>query len=90
MATVAVAVLLLLGGVIAWHGFGSATPFTAASLLPDFTALPTLSALSILILAYDGLELGPIMAEEIRNPARVIPRAVFLAGLSSASILPCT
>ncbi len=80
MATVAVAVLLLLGGAIAWHGYGSATPFTAASLLPDFTALPTLSALSILILAYDGLELGPIMAEEIRNPARVIPRAVFLAG----------
>ncbi len=80
MATVAVAVLLLVGGAVAWHGYGSATPFTAASLLPDFSALPTLSALSILILAYDGLELGPIMAEEIRNPARVIPRAVFLAG----------
>ena len=81
MATVAVAVLLLFGGVIAWHGYGSATPITAASLVPDFTALPTLGALSILILAYDGLELGPIMAEEIRNPARVIPRAVFLAGV---------
>ncbi len=80
MATVAVAVLLLFGGVIAWEAYGSATPITAASLVPDFSALPTLSALSILILAYDGLELGPILAEEIRNPARVIPRAVFLAG----------
>jgi amino acid transporter len=80
MATVAVAVLLLFGGAIAWHAYGSATPITSTSLLPDFTALPTLGALSILILAYDGLELGPIMAEEIRNPARVIPRAVFLAG----------
>jgi amino acid transporter len=80
MATVAVAVLLLVGGAIAWQAYGSATPITAASLVPDFSALPTLSALSILILAYDGLELGPILAEEIRNPARVIPRAVFLAG----------
>src|SRR5579862_4619107 len=80
MATVAVAVLLLVGGAIAWHAYGSATPITAASLVPDYSALPTLGALSILILAYDGLELGPVMAEEIRNPARVIPRAVFLAG----------
>jgi amino acid transporter len=80
MATVAVSVLLVFGGVIAWRLYGSATPITAASLVPDFSALPTWGALSILILAYDGLELGPIMAEEIRNPARVIPRAVFLAG----------
>ena len=80
MATVAVAVLLVLGGAFAWRAYGSATPITAASLSPDFTALPTLGALAILILAYDGLELGPVMAEEIRNPGRVIPRAVFLAG----------
>jgi amino acid transporter len=80
MATIAVAVLLLLGGAVAWRAYGSATPITAASLIPDLSALPTLSALSILILAYDGLELGPIMAEEIRNPGRVIPRAIFLAG----------
>ncbi len=75
LATVAVAVLLLVGGALAWHAYGSATPITAASLVPDYTALPTLGALSILILAYDGLELGPVMAEEIRNPGRVIPRA---------------
>ena len=80
LATVAVAVLLLVGGALAWHVYGSATPITAASLVPDYTALPTLGALSILILAYDGLELGPVMAEEIRNPGRVIPRAVFVAG----------
>ena len=80
IATVILAVLLVFGGVIAWRLYGSATPITAASLVPDYTALPTWAALSILILAYDGLELGPIMAEEIRNPARVIPRAVFLAG----------
>ena len=80
MATVAVSVLLVFGGAIAWRLYGSATPITAASLVPDYSALPTWGALSILILAYDGLELGPIMAEEIRNPARVIPRAVFLAG----------
>lgn len=80
LATVAVAVLLLVGGALAWHAYGSATPITAASLVPDYTALPTLGALSILILAYDGLELGPVMAEEIRNPGRVIPRAVFVAG----------
>ncbi len=81
LATVAVAALLLFGGMMAWRGHGAGTAITAASLVPDFTALPTLGALSILILAYDGLELGPIMAEEIRNPARVIPRAVFLAGV---------
>ena len=74
-----------LGG-IAWHAYGSATPITASSLVPDFTALPTLSAFAILILAYDGLELGPTMAEEIRNPGRVIPRAVFMAGVVIAVV----
>lgn len=81
IATVGVAALLLVGGVVAWQAYGSATPITAASLVPKFTVLPTFSAFAILILAYDGLELGPIMAEEIRNPGRVIPRAVFIAGV---------
>lgn len=39
-----------------------------------------MSSFGVLCLALVGLELGPIMGDEIRNPRQTIPRAVMLGG----------
>jgi glutamate:GABA antiporter len=69
------------GGALAWHELGSATTFTRAALLPDFTSLPTLASFAAMALAYVGLELGPILGGEIQNPRRSIARAVLVSCL---------
>ena len=69
------------GGALAWHELGSATSFSHAALLPDFTSLPTLASFAAMALAYVGLELGPILGGEIRNPRATIARAVLIACL---------
>ena len=69
------------GGALAWHELGSATAFTAAALLPDVTSLRTLSSFAAMALAYVGLELGPILGGEIKNPRPTIARAVLIACL---------
>jgi len=69
------------GGALAWHESGSATSFTHAALLPAFTSLPTLASFAAMALAYVGLELGPILGGEIRNPRPTIARAVLISCL---------
>ena len=81
IATLVVVTLMLVGGAIAWHEFGAATPMTAASLIPDLSSVATLGTFGILTLAYDGLELGPIMGDEIENPARTVPRSILISGI---------
>ena len=49
----------------------------AASLVPDICSSPlTLSTFAILILAFTGLELGPLLGDEIRDSARSVRRAI--------------
>jgi amino acid transporter len=81
IATWVAGALILGGGALAWHELGSATSFTPAALLPDFTSLPTLASFAAMALAYVGLELGPILGGEIQNPRRTIARAVLVACL---------
>jgi glutamate:GABA antiporter len=69
------------GGALAWHESGSATSFRPAALLPDFTSLRTLGSFAAMALAYVGLELGPILGGEIRNPRRTIAHAVLVSCL---------
>jgi amino acid transporter len=79
MATWMAGTIIFGGGALAWHEFGTATRFTWGALVPDLTSLPALASFSAMALAYVGLELGPIMGGEIRNPRRAIPRAVLIA-----------
>lgn len=79
VATWTVGALVLVGGVIAWHRFGAATPIYGASLVSNLTSLPALSSFATMVFAYSGLELAPILAEEIKNPKRAFARATFLA-----------
>lgn len=59
-------------------------PATTLHLLPD-ASLEKLNFWSQIALAFGGLELGAIMAGEIRDPERTIPRAAWLSGLAIAT-----
>jgi len=77
-------VLILLGGW-AVARFGSATPVTAASLVPAFD-YGTMSFWSLLCFGFAGFELAPLMAGEIRDPRRNLPRAIVISGALIAFI----
>jgi amino acid transporter len=73
--------LMMLAGVAAivcWRQ-GSATHFTASNMLPVWN-WDTVNFWSQIAFAFTGLELVSAMSEEVRDPRRTLPRAVFGAG----------
>jgi amino acid transporter len=58
---------------------GSATHFTMANMLPTWN-WDTVNFWSQIAFAFTGLELVSAMSEEVRDPRRTLPRAVFGAG----------
>lgn len=73
--------LLILVGVAAavcWK-HGSATHFTVANMMPTWN-WDTVNFWSQIAFAFTGLELVSAMSEEVRDPRRTLPRAVFGAG----------
>ncbi len=58
---------------------GAATHFTLQNMLPTWN-WDTVNFWSQIAFAFTGLELVSCMSEEIRNPRRTLPRAVFGAG----------
>jgi glutamate:GABA antiporter len=77
---------LLLVGLIALLHSGSATPITAAAVLPDFAKLPTVLFFANLCFGFAGLELAPCMAGEVVEPRKTFPRAIVISGLSIAAV----
>jgi amino acid transporter len=55
-------------------------------MMPDVSTFATLTFFATMTFAFAGLELGPIMSGEIRNPKRSIPRAMLVSGLIIAAI----
>jgi amino acid transporter len=85
-ATWVAAASVVLAGAFAWYRFGPATTITAAKVVPDFGAFATYTTLTTMALAYSGLELGPIMGGEIRDPRKVMPRAILISTTAIALI----
>ncbi len=85
-ATWVAAVLIVAAGAYAWHRFGAATSITPATVAPDLGSFATYTTLATMALAYSGLELGPIMGGEIRDPRKVMPRAILISTTSIALI----
>lgn len=80
VSTYLIAALLCgFGLVVAWR-FGSATHF---QFVPEAT-WGNLNFWSQIALAMTGLELAPILAGEIHNPGKNIPRAAWLSGFLGA------
>jgi amino acid transporter len=59
--------------------YGSATHFTVSNMMPAWN-WDTVNFWSQIAFAFTGLELVSAMSEEVRDPCRVLPRAVFGAG----------
>jgi glutamate:GABA antiporter len=81
-------ILVLVGAAVALRhgpGFGSATHFTARNMLPTLN-WDTINFWSQIAFAFTGLELVSAMSEEVRDPRRTLPRAVFGAGALIAFI----
>jgi len=73
--------LLMLVGIalLVYFRHGSATHFTAANMLPAWN-WDTVNFWSQIAFAFSGLELVSCMSEEVRNPRKTLPRAVFVSG----------
>lgn len=73
--------LLMLVAIAALVAFrhGSATQFTLANMLPAWN-WDTVNFWSQIAFAFTGLELVSAMSEEVRDPRRTLPRAVFGSG----------
>jgi len=73
--------LLMLVGIalLVYFKHGSVTHFTWANMLPTWN-WDTVNFWSQIAFAFTGLELVSAMSEEVRDPRRTLPRAVFGAG----------
>jgi glutamate:GABA antiporter len=81
IATWVTGAIVLGAGGLAWYRFGLATPIDANALKPDLRSLVTLGSFSAMAFAYSGLELGPILGGEIKDPRRTIARAMLITSI---------
>ena len=79
--------LLMLLGVAAWLMFhrGSVTQFTLKNALPTWN-LDTVNFWSQIAFAFTGMELVCAMSEEVKDPRRTFPRAIFASAVLIAGI----
>jgi glutamate:GABA antiporter len=70
--------LAVVAGLVCWK-HGSATQFTLRNMMPAWN-WDTVNFWSQIAFAFTGLELVSAMSEEVRDPRRTLPRAVFGAG----------
>jgi amino acid transporter len=75
--------ILIAGGAITWHRFGSATAFTIHTMTPSFRFRDVIFW-SLLIFAFGGCETASFMGDEINNTRRILPWALFVAGVTVA------
>lgn len=83
-AFIKAAIMLLLGAGGIYHvvRHGSANEFTVQTLTPQLSA--SLAFLPVIVYNYLGFELMSGAGEEMKDPARDVPRAVVFSGLAIA------
>ena len=77
--------MLVVAAALVWHRQGSATHFTFAGILPRWN-WDEVNFWPQLAFAFTGLELISTMSEEVRDPQKTLPRAVFGSGVLIALI----
>ena len=77
------ALIIIVLGFVAWRQFGSATSFAPRTFLPT-AHVQDMLFWSIIIFSFIGCESASLMAEEIKDARRNIPRALLLAGITIA------
>ncbi|MGB7847485.1 MAG: APC family permease [Candidatus Acidiferrum sp.] len=71
--------MLVAVGLIVYFKHGSVTQFTWSNMMPTWN-WDTVNFWSQIAFAFTGLELVSAMSEEVRDPRRTLPQAVFGAG----------
>lgn len=71
------AVLIILG--VAYYCMGKPIMLTHESFFPDFTKIGTIVLAASIFLFYGGMEMNAVHVQNMKNPARDFPRAIFLA-----------
>jgi glutamate:GABA antiporter len=78
--------VLVVLGVLAATRLGLASPLGPASFVSGIVSLDKLSFWAAICFAFAGLELSSVLAGEVVDAERTIPRAVVTSGLAIASI----
>lgn len=78
-------VILVCIGAWLWHVHGSVTHFTFSNMMPTWN-MATVNFWPQIAFAFTGLELVSAMSDEMKDPRRTLPRAIWGAGLSVALI----
>ena len=73
------AILVVLGVVYLVQGNRSAAPLTTHQLLPAWTGLGSVVLVVNSFFTYAGVEVTAVHVDELRNPGREYPRAIFVA-----------
>ena len=68
-----------------WRAHGSVTQFTWANMMPTWD-WGTVNFWPQIAFAFTGLEIASMMSEEVRDPRRTFPRAIFVSGALIAVI----
>ncbi|MFY9801784.1 MAG: APC family permease [Candidatus Acidiferrales bacterium] len=71
--------------VVLWRAHGSVTHFTWANMMPSWD-WGTVNFWPQIAFAFTGLEVASMMSEEVRDPRRTFPRAIFASGALIAVI----
>jgi amino acid transporter len=77
------AIIIVVLGFIVWRHFGSATSFAPRNFVPT-AHVQDMLFWSIVIFSFIGCESASLMAEEIKDAGRNIPRALLFAGVTVA------
>ena len=74
--------LLSVVGLVFVSQHGSVQPFSAGKLVPDLTDLSVLPFFGVVAFCFGGLELAPVMAGEIHDARRNVPRAIVISSIA--------
>jgi len=77
------ALVIVVLGFLAWHNFGPANSFSPRAFVPPHR-IQDLIFWSVIIFSFIGCESASLMAGEIKDARRNIPRALLLAGATVA------
>jgi amino acid transporter len=78
--TIALVLMALAGAIALEHGYQVTWPDLSIRKLGS---LP-LSTIGVVCLGMVGLEIGPVMGDEVRDPRRTFPRSILLGGILCA------
>ncbi|MFI5207440.1 MAG: APC family permease [Gemmatimonadales bacterium] len=80
------AVLLIVAGAVTFARYGSATQWSWHAVTGSIVDIRTLAYFGTLSFALVGLELAPVMGEEITDPVRTLPKALLISGVAIAAL----